>query len=122
VIFVLVDAEFDVAGDAYVESATAARHDVGVEDFPLAHRCMLAVGKVKRQGQRRSDRGEKQGQRQGQQQVSPLHIRASANVPVEMTPKNKSKVKVNGNGEGNNEGNSRFLHCTFAQARTFRSK
>jgi phosphatidate phosphatase APP1 len=78
----------------------------------------MAVGKVKRQGQRRSDRGEKQGQRQGQQQISPLHIRASANVPVEMTPKNKSKVK----GNGNSKGNSRFLHCTFAQARTFRSK
>jgi hypothetical protein len=62
--------------------------------------------------------GQVQPQRQGQPQVPPLRIRASANVPVGMTPKFKSKTK----GKCNRNGNRRFLHCTFAQARTFRSE
>jgi hypothetical protein len=66
----------------------------------------------------KQNQGQEQGRVQGQKQISPLHIRASANVPVGMTPKFKSKPK----GKGNRKGRSRFLRCTFAPARTFRSE
>jgi hypothetical protein len=37
-----------------------------------------------------------------------------------MTPKFKNKTK--GKSKGNRNGNRRFLHCTLAPARTFRSE
>jgi hypothetical protein len=41
-----------------------------------------------------------------------------------MTPKFKNKTKGKGKSKskGNRNGNRRFLRCTFAQARTFRSE